>query len=370
VKNSFNKLANRWIAGLETYEPGRPIEDVARSLGFKNAGDIIKLASNENALGPSPLALKAMRSSASQMHRYPDGNAYHLKRALARKLGISPEMILPVNGSNEAIELLGHVFLGAGRGIVMSDHAFVVYALIARMCAASVVSVPMKEYTHDLGAMLKAIRKETRLVFVANPNNPTSTMVNQAQIDRFVNKMPGHVVTCFDEAYVELLPPAMQPDTIKHVKAGRQVAIIRTFSKTYGLAGLRVGYVVAPKECIELLERVRQPFNVNAMALAAAVAALEDDAYLAKTRRMIREGLAYFENEFDRMGLPFVPAVANFMLVEVGNNCRVFEKMMRKGVIVRPMDVYGFPSHVRITVGTRNENEKCIRALEAVMLKE
>ena len=368
MKNLFNNLANKWIAELKTYEPGRPIEEVARELGFKDAGAIVKLASNENALGPSPLAVKAMRSGATQMHRYPDGSAYYLKEALAEKLGISPDTILAVNGSNEAIELLGHVFLGAGRGIVMADQAFIVYELIARMFDASVVRVPMKDFTHDLDAILKSIKKNTKLVFVSNPNNPTSTMVSEAQLDRFMKKVPPHVVVCIDEAYLELLPPAMQPNTLKYVKAGKRVVLMRTFSKTYGLAGLRLGYVIAPKECIQLLERVRQPFNVNAMAMAAALAALEDEAYLTRTRRMIRDGLAYFEKEFDRMGLPFVPAVANFMLVEVGEGRKVFEKLMKKGVIVRPMDVYGLPGYVRITVGTRKENEICIRALESVLV--
>jgi histidinol-phosphate aminotransferase len=367
VKTNFSKIANPWIRGLGIYEPGRPIEEVAREMGFKNADEIFKLASNENALGPSPLAMKAMKATAGQMHRYPDGSAYYVKQALAKKLKISPDMILPVNGSNEAIELLSHVFLGQGKGIVMADRAFVVYALIAAMFRAKVVSVPMKNFTHDLDAMLKAIRKDTKIVFVANPNNPTSTMVDEDQIARFMKKVPDHVVVCFDEAYIELLPKSRQPDTLKYVKEGRKVVLMRTFSKTYGLAGLRIGYAIAPVECIELMERVRQPFNVNAMAMAAAIAALKDDAYVERTRKMIHDGLSYFEREFDRMGLPFVPAVANFVLVEVGNGRKVFEKMMKKGIIVRPMDGYGLPDHVRITVGTRMENERCVKALEATL---
>jgi len=367
VKMSFDKTANKWIEKLGTYEPGRPIEEVARQLGFKSADEIFKLASNENALGPSPLAMKAMKAAAGQMHRYPDGSAYYLKQALSKKLGVASDTILPVNGSNEALELLSHVFLGPGKGIVMADRAFVVYALIAAMFRAKVVRVPMKNFTHDLDAMLKAIRRDTRIVFVANPNNPTSTMVDEDQLDRFMRKVPEHVVVCFDEAYIELLPESRQPDTLKYVKQGRKVVLMRTFSKTYGLAGLRIGYMIAPPECIALMERVRQPFNVNAMAMAAAIAALKDDAYVKRTRKIIRDGLSYFEREFDRMGLPFVPAVANFILVEVGQGRRVFENLMKLGIIVRPMDGYGLPDHVRITVGTRAENERCVMALEAAL---
>jgi histidinol-phosphate aminotransferase len=364
---TFAKIANPWVGQLGIYEPGRPIEEVARELGFKSADEIIKLASNENALGPSPLAVKAMKAAACDMHRYPDGSAFYLKQALAKKLGVSPKMILTVNGSNEAIELLGHTFLGPGKNIVMADRAFVVYALIAATFQARTIAVPMKDFTHDLDAMLKSITKDTRLVFVANPNNPTSTMVDGKQIDKFMKQVPDHVVVCFDEAYIELLPRSMQPDTLKHVKGGRKVAIMRTFSKTYGLAGLRIGYVLAPAACIELLERVRQPFNVNAMAMAAAIAALEDDAYVERTRKMIREGLAFFEEQLDHIGLPFVPAVANFMLVEVGNGRKVFEELMKEGIIARPMDCYGLPRHIRITVGTRKENEQCIKALATVL---
>jgi len=364
---TFSDLANPWVAGLGTYEPGRPIEEVAREMGFESAREITKLASNESALGPSPLALGAMHAHAENMHRYPDGGAFYLKRALAKKLGVGPEQLLPANGSNEVLELLGHVFLGPGTGIVMADRAFVVYRLIAAACCAEVVAVPMQEHTHDLDAMLGAIKPETRLVYVSNPNNPTGTVVDGQAIDRFMEKVPDHVIVCFDEAYIELLPIEKQPDTLKYVKAGRQAVVLRTFSKTYGLAGLRIGYAVAPAECIELLNKVRQPFNVNAMALAAAEAALEDDEHVKGTRKLIKEELAYLEEEFDLMGLAWVPSVANFILVEVGKGREVFEAMQRLGVIVRPMDGYGMPEFVRITVGKHAENEKCMKALRAVL---
>jgi histidinol-phosphate aminotransferase len=367
VSTSFAQLANKWVHGVAPYEPGRPIEEVAREMGIEDADSVVKLASNENALGPSRKAMAAMRAGARRMHRYPDGGAVALKQALAAKLGVGPEQIVAGNGSNELIELLAHVFLGPDTGIVMADRAFVVYRLAAAMSGARVVDVPMRDFTHDLDAMLAAIRPETRLVFIANPNNPTSTMVDGEAIDRFMDAAPGHVVVCFDEAYVELLPPELQPDTLKHVRAGRKAVVLRTFSKTYGLAGLRLGYAVAPEECARLLDRARQPFNVNAMAQAAALAALEDDAHVARTRGMVRRGIRFLESEFDRMGLPFVPATANFILVEVGDGRQVFQRMQKLGVIVRPMDQYGLPAHVRITVGTRGENRQCVEALRAAL---
>jgi histidinol-phosphate aminotransferase len=364
---TFDDLANPWVRQLAIYEPGRPIEEVARELGFTSEEVIAKLASNENALGPSPLALKAIRDAAEKMHRYPDGGAFYFKQALAAKLNVKPDQIMVGNGSNELIELLGHAFLAPDAGIVMADRAFVVYRLVADLFQAKTVAAPMKEFTHDLDAMLAAIRPETKIVFVGNPNNPTGTMVGQDDIDRFMDRAPSDVIVCFDEAYIELLPPDAQPDVLKYVRENRNVVALRTLSKTYGLAGLRIGYAVAPAACIALLNRVRQPFNVNAMALAAATAALDDVAHVEKTCEMVQAGIAFLQAEFGRMGLSYVPAVANFILVEVGKGREVFEAMMHEGVIVRPMDGYGLPHHVRVTVGTPRENEKCVEALQVAL---
>jgi len=366
---SFADIANPGIETLPIYEPGKPITEVARELGFKDAGEVVKLASNENALGPSPKAVKVMTSAAAGMHRYPDGGAFYLGNALASRLGLDPEMLLFGNGSNELIELLGHVYLGPNRNIVMADHAFVVYRLVAAACGASVLTVPMKNLTHDLDAMVKAITPETSLVFISNPNNPTGTMVGQHEIDRFMDAVPDHVVTCFDEAYIELLANDRQPDTLRYVKAGRAVVVLRTFSKTYGLAGLRIGYGIASEEGIRLLNRVRQPFNVNAMAQEAAIAALEDQAHVDATREMVESGLTYLTTELRAHGIDCVPAVVNFMLVEVGEWRAIFESLMREGVIVRPMDGYGLPQYVRVTVGTAEENECFVRALKKVLGK-
>lgn len=364
---SFDRLANPWIGGLAPYEPGRPIDEVARELGFPDAAAIIKLASNENSLGPSPQALAAIRATATEMHRYPDGNAFHLRNALARHLAIPADHIVPTNGSNEGIEFLGHVFLGPNTSIVMDAHAFVVYKLIARMFRAEVITTPSRDLGHDPEAMLAAITPTTRLVFFSNPNNPTGTMLDEPALDGFMARVPDHVVVCFDEAYIELLPPTRQPDTLRYVREGRNAVILRTFSKSYGLAGLRIGYVIAPPACAQLLQRVRQPFNVNAMGLAAAEAALSDHAHLAATRTLVGAGLAWFEDQFKALGWSHVPAVTNFFLLKVGNGKAIFNALQREGIIVRPMDVYGLPEYIRITVGTRGENEACLAALKRVM---
>jgi histidinol-phosphate aminotransferase len=364
---SFDELANPWVKGLGVYEPGRPIEEVARELGFESSDEIVKLASNENALGPSPRAMKAMCAAVGRMHIYPDGGAFYLRTALAKKLGVQADQILVGSGSNEILEFLGHVFLNPNTSIVMADRAFVVYKLISAMFGAQTITVPMRNYTHDLEAMSAAIRPDTRLVFVANPNNPTGTVVDIKALDRFLARLPESAVAVMDEAYIELLPPDQQPDTLQWVRERRKVVVLRTFSKTYGLAGLRVGYAVAPEACIQLMHRVRQPFNVNAMALAAAEAALGDDAFVRRTRRLVAEGLEFFSTAFERLNLQYVPSAANFILVKVGRGREVFQGLEREGVIVRPMDPYGLPEHIRITIGTRAENRRCLRALERVL---
>jgi len=365
--SNISIIARKGIDGLSVYEPGRPIEEVARDLGFNDPDDIIKLASNENALGPSPLAVKAMRNEIRRMHRYPDGGAFSLTAALAKKLGVDPECIIFGNGSNELIEFIGKVFLEPGTNIVMADCAFVVYKLVADLCRATTIAVPMRGLTHDLDAMLAAITPETRIVFIGNPNNPTGTMVTNRALDRFMDRVPEHVVVVLDEAYVELLSPAKQPDSLRYIREDRNAIILRTFSKTYGLAGLRIGYGIASRECIRLLHRVRQPFNVNAMAQAAAIAALDDNSHVARTRRMVQTGLKYFEKAFIRRDLPFIPSVVNFILVRTGAGRAVFNALLKEGVIVRPMDAYGLPDYIRITVGTREENERCIKTLTKVL---
>ncbi len=363
------EMAKPWVADLSVYEPGRPIEEVAREWGME-PGSILKLASNENSLGPSPRALEAMQAAAVNMHRYPDGGTFYLRRALADKLGVAASQVLPGNGSNEIIQFLVHVFLDPESNIVVSESAFVVYKLIAASFHGQTIATPMKDYTHDLDAMAEAITPDTKIVFVSNPNNPTGTAVSLESFERFMARVPDHVIVAIDEAYVELMPGERRPNSIGYVLEGRNVVVLRTFSKTYGLAGLRLGYAIAPEPIIALLDRVRQPFNVNAMAQAAALGALQDDEHVERTREMVRTGLHQFEAGFRALGLDFVPSVANFMLVEVGKGREIFEMLQKEeGVIGRAMDGYGLPSFIRLTVGTEPENERCLKALKKVLGK-
>lgn len=364
--SNYSQTANFWIKELPVYEPGRPIGEVARELGFETEDWIVKLASNENALGPSPRAVEAMCESALQMHRYPDGGGYYLKRALAEKLAVDEREIVLLNGSNEGLEFIGHVFLGEGRSVVLSERAFVVYKMVAAAERAEALEVPMRGFTHDLDAMADAIRDDTSVVVIGNPNNPTGTMVDNAAIERFMARVPDRVVVCFDEAYTELMPEEQQPDVIRYIKEGRNVVVLRTFSKAYGLAGLRIGYAVASAECTALFNKVRQPFNVNSMAQAAALAALDDDEYLAATREMIIQGRKMIEDGLTAMGLEFVPSVTNFMLVKVGDGRGCFNALQKEGVIVRPLECYALPEYIRVTIGVKQENERFLAALKKV----
>lgn len=349
------------------YQPGKPIEEVARELGLGDPEGIIKLASNENALGPSPSAIAAMQNAAAQMHIYPDGDNFQLRKALSKKISIPGNQIFIGHGSNEILQLLAHVFLDRDSNVVVSDHAFVVYRLVAALYESPVISVPMTDFRHDLTAMRNAINEKTRLVFISNPNNPTGTMVDGREIDAFMRDIPSTTAVVFDEAYIELLPPDLQPDTVRYVRENKNVYVLRTFSKTYGLAGLRIGYALAPVEGVNLLHRVRQPFNVNAMAQAAAIAALQDDDFVLTTRNVLARGMKDVCQCFDELGLFYIPSVTNFVLVKVGNGKRVFEELQLRRVIVRPVDVYQLPEYVRVTIGTEKENKRFIQAFREVI---
>lgn len=359
-------LAHPYLRDLVAYEPGKPIEDVARELGLEPAS-IIKLASNENPLGPSPKALAAMHDALASAHIYPDGGGWKLRNAIAAKFDLGMENVILGNGSNEIIELLGHAFLKPGVNIVAAEHAFVVYTLMATLLGADTIEVPDPGFVHDLDAMAAAITPDTREVFIANPNNPTGTLVGQDALDRFMDKVPDHVVVVFDEAYHEFLDDA--PDTLKYIRDGRRAIILRTFSKIQGLAAVRIGYGLAPRELADVLQKCRQPFNANAVAQAGALAGLLDDEHQDLTRRVNREGRAYLQAEFTAMGLEFVPSHANFVLVKVGDGNKVFKDMLAQGVIVRAMAGYKLPGWVRISVGTMPQNERCIAVLKNVLGK-
>ena len=356
-------LANPQLRDIMVYEPGKPVEETARELGTEPDA-IIKLASNENPLGPSPKAIEAMRGALSNAHLYPDGSGFYLCKAVAAKLHLAPENVILGNGSNEVIEFLGHAFLNPGDEVITFQYAFIIYKLLAAAFAARTIELPSPNFQQDLSAALDAITPKTRLIFVPNPNNPTGTLISQRAIDSFMSRVPKNIVVVFDEAYFEFL--ADPPDTLQYVREGRSVVVLRTFSKIHGLAGLRIGYGVATADLIEILHKTRQPFNVNSIAQAGALAALEDDAHLRETKRVIDEGRAYFQEQLSKMQITFVPAVANFVMVNVGDGCALFEKLLRRKIIVRPLKGYGLREWVRVTVGTMEENKRLIAAFREV----
>jgi histidinol-phosphate aminotransferase len=361
---TIDQYANRFVCDLVAYEPGKPIDETARELGL-NPAQIVKVASNENPLGPSPLAKEAMRAAIEEAHIYPDGGGYRLRTAIAESYGMENANVVLGNGSNEIIELLCHTFLNRETELIAAEHAFVVYKLMATLFGAKYVEVPDPNFIHDLDGMADAITENTRLVFIANPNNPTGTMVDQETIDRFMARVPEHVIVVFDEAYIEF--PDTPPDTLRYVREGRNVCVLRTFSKIHGLAGLRVGYGLASKNVATLLQKARQPFNVNAIAQAGALAALADTAHIEKTRSVNRAGMDFYEKELAARGLEFVPSFANFLLVKTGDGDRVFRDMLKQGVIVRAMSSYKLPDWVRISIGTDEQNRRCLEVLDSVL---
>lgn len=352
------------IRTLIPYEPGKPIEEVEREYGIAHS---VKLASNENPLGPSPRAIAAIRARLDQLNLYPDGDCFYLKQGLAKKLGVAPECLIFGNGSNEIIELAVRTFMQAGDEAVMARQAFVVYQLVVQAVGGKGTAVPLKNYTHDLAAIAEAITPRTRIVFLANPNNPTGTIYRREEWENFLNRVSHDVLLIVDEAYFEYVQDPRYPDSLDYHKDGRAILTLRTFSKLYGLAGLRIGYGVGPKELIGLMQRVRQPFNVNAAAQWGALAALDDADHVRRSLEGNRQGLEYLQEEFKKLGLEFVPSQANFILVRVGKGHEVFEQLLRLGVIVRPMGGYQLPEHVRVTVGTMEENRKFIDALSKVI---
>ena len=357
-------LANPQLRDLAVYEPGKPIEETARELGV-DPSVIIKLASNENPLGPSPKALQAMHAALENAHLYPDGSGFYLIKAIAAKLAVAPANVILGNGSNEVIEFLGHAFLNPGDDIITCQYAFIVYKLLATAFGVRTIETPSPDYQQNLDATLEAITPKTRLIFIPNPNNPTGTLISQSAIADFMSRVPDSIPVIFDEAYFEFLDEP--PDTLPFVREGRNVVVLRTFSKIHGLAGLRLGYAIAPPEIIEVLHKTRQPFNVNSIALTGALTALDDEAHLRQTKEVVDEGRAYLQEQFAEMQIAFVPAVANFLMVNVGDGCAVFEKLLQRKIIVRPLKGYALPEWVRISVGTMEENKKLIAVLKDVI---
>jgi histidinol-phosphate aminotransferase len=362
---TLTELAQPQILGLIPYSPGRPMEEVERELGLD---DVLKLASNENPLGPSPLALQAIREAVQGLHRYPDGGCYALRQGLSRRLGVTPEELCVGNGSNELLELVTRAFLGPGDEAVMGHPAFVVYRSVCQAVGGQIREVSLKDFTHDLRGMLKAVTARTKLVFLGNPNNPTGTYVSPTDLDDFVRALPPDVILVVDEAYREYVPRYLQPDLLRYVREGRYLLALRTFSKAYGLAGLRIGYGIGSTEMVGLLNRVRQPFNVNTLAQKAALAALDDAAHLEETLRITEAGRKTMQSRLDELGLVTIPSVTNFILVNVGVEGKaVADALLRNGVIVRSMEGYSLPTYIRVTVGTRQENSRALQALAEVL---
>ncbi|HEX8011620.1 MAG TPA: histidinol-phosphate transaminase [Casimicrobiaceae bacterium] len=359
-------LAPEYVRSISPYVPGKPIEELAREYGFAE-DTIVKLASNENPRGPSPRAREAIVAACAGITRYPDGNGFALKRALAARHGVDPGQIVLGNGSNDVLELATQAFLRPGDEAVYAQHAFAVYPLATQARGATGIEVPARDYGHDLEAMARAVTPRTRIVFVANPNNPTGTWLPPARVKAFLAAVPREVLVVLDEAYDEYLDAEQRSPAVNWVAAHPNLIVSRTFSKAYGLAGLRVGFGVMDAGVADMLNRVRQPFNVSSVAQAAALAALGDTAYVAESARLNRVGLAQLTAALDAMHIAYVPSHANFLLVHVGDGARIYERLLERGVIVRPVANYGLPQHVRVTVGLPEENRRFLAALASAL---
>lgn len=361
----FISLATKGVQTLRPYQPGKPVEELERELGLR---DVVKLASNESPLGPSAAARDAAGKALQALARYPDGNGTVLKQALTRKLGVSEDRLTLGNGSNDVLELAARAFATPEHEIIFSEHAFAVYPLATQAVGARAVVIPARDWGHDLDAMTRAVTERTRLVFVANPNNPTGTWVTAAALERFIGSLPEDVLVVIDEAYCEYVDVADYPDCVSWLDRYPNLIVTRTFSKAYGLAGLRVGFGISHPQVADLMNRVRQPFNVNTIALAAASAAIEDDEHVMHSVAVNKAGMAQLVRAFEAMGLEYIPSVGNFVSVDVGRpGAQVFEALLREGVIVRPVANYGMPNHLRVTVGLEQENIRFIEALKKVL---
>ncbi len=358
------ELSPAYVRSIAPYQPGKPIAELAREMGLDEK-NIVKLASNENPLGIGPRTRAAIDAALGEVARYPDGNGYELKLALARRYGVDMASIVLGNGSNDVLELVSLAFLGPQRAAVFSEHAFAVYPLATQARGARSIAVPAREYGHDLEAMAKAVDDATYVLWIANPNNPTGTLASPEDLEALLKRVPERVIVVIDEAYNEYLRPDLKSDSVKWLKRHPNLVITRTFSKAYGLAGLRVGYALAHPSVADMLNRVRQPFNVNSIGLAAAAAALDDMEFVARSYAENLQGLKQLEEGARSLGLEYIPSYGNFITVRVGKAAEVYKRLLRRGVIVRPVTGYGLPEHLRVTVGTVAENDKFLAALAA-----
>ncbi len=369
--NEFSALAVPSVAQLHPYQPGKPIDELERELGLTH---IVKLASNENPLGPSERVKKAVEEAIGDASLYPDGSGFHLKEALSKKLSVPSEMITLGNGSNDVLDVIARAFLSPGREAIYSEYAFIVYAIATQSVSATArVAKAIPDhldgaYGHDLSAMAQLVSDKTSVIFIANPNNPTGTWIDPDELEAFIKKIPSNIIIVLDEAYGEYLDIGQCPETTQWIKKHPNLVITRTFSKAYGLAGLRIGYSVSHPDIANLLNRVRHPFNVNSLGLVAAEAALKDEAYIEQSRILNKAGLKQLERGFKQLGLNYIPSVGNFISVEFGENAaQVYNDLLMEGVIVRPVAGYKMPRHLRISVGLESENEQCLHALANVI---
>jgi histidinol-phosphate aminotransferase len=357
------ELSPSYVRSIAPYQPGKPISELARELGLKPE-TIVKLASNENPLGIGPRTRAAIEASLGEIARYPDGNGFELKQALSQRYGVDMACIVLGNGSNDVLELVASAFLGPGRAAVLSQHAFAVYPIATQARGARAIVVPAKSYGHDLEAMARALDDETYVVWIANPNNPTGTFAGPDELESFLRKVPERVLVVLDEAYNEYIPREQRGDAVKWLKRHPNLVVTRTFSKAYGLAGLRVGFALAHPSVADVMNRVRQPFNVNSVALAAATAALDDMEFVARSYATNLSGMRQLEEGARALGLEYIPSHGNFLTLRVGKAAEMFKRLLRRGVIVRPVGGgYGLPEHLRVTIGTAAENERFLAAL-------
>jgi histidinol-phosphate aminotransferase len=353
------------ILGIKPYVPGKPIEEVKRELGLS---DVIKLASNENPLGPSPRGVEAAGKALESLNLYPDGACFELKEALSAHLGVSSDELIVGNGSDEVIKLLAETFLHPEDEVIIGQYTFSEYEFATRLMGGKLVVIDALDWHENLAAMAEAITDKTRLIFVGNPNNPLGTIAKKEAVDSLLAKLPQDAILVLDEAYYEYATDPDYPQSVDYVKAGKNVVVLRTFSKAYGLAGLRVGYGIAKKEIIDLISRAREPFNVNSLAQTAAVAALGDEEHLGASQRVNEEGKSYLYAQFDRLGLSYIPTEANFIMVQVGRSSReVFQALLQKGVIIRTGNIFGLDNFIRVSIGLPEENQRFIAALEEVL---
>ncbi|MEA1961339.1 MAG: histidinol-phosphate transaminase [Bacillota bacterium] len=361
----IEKKARKEIFSLKPYTPGKPIEEVKRELGLD---DIIKLASNENPLGASQKGQKAIEEQLSQLHLYPDSNSFYLKQKLSAMFDIPLETVLVGNGSDELLKLLAETFLNVDDEIIIGEPSFSEYEFVATIMGAKTLFVPMKDFTHDLDSMIAAITPRTKMIIICNPNNPTGTIVTKEELASMMSRIPEDILVIFDEAYYEYVSSSDYGSGLDFIRQGRNAVVLRTFSKIYGLAALRIGYGITTQEITEAVEKVTEPFNVNMLAQIGALAALDDTQHVESSIQTNELGKAYLYKSFEELGLSYVPTEANFIFFDTGRNCReVFEALLRMGVIVRTGDIFGYPNYLRVTVGTQDQNQRFIASLKQVL---